>query len=530
MSDHIPTVGTQSEWSLDLVEVSKTFGATRAVGGVSMSLATRGQIHALVGENGAGKSTCLGIASGRLAPSSGTVLVDGVPVAPGSPRAARAAGIHAIYQELTIVPALSPAANVFLGNSISHAGWLDESAMHTRYEQLCQRLGLQPATAKRTGSLSIAEQQMLEITRALISDTTAILFDEPTASLAHAERSALFGVMNQLRDNGVALTFVTHNLDDVLEHSDVVTVFRDGQIVERRPTGDWTKKALTSAMLGKAAQASAALAGRRQRPVAVHDGGAAPTLEVRALSSPGVLDDIDFDLRPGEILGIAGLVGSGRTSVLRALAGLDGRTTGTVRTIVDPARTHPPRTVREARQRGIALLPEDRKGQGLVLSRNGAENVTLGEWHGLSRFGFLTGPMVRMAAVKAATPVGFAPDRINERVLGLSGGNQQKLMLARWLHTDYRVLLADEPTRGVDVGAKAEILTALENMVAKQRSIVLVSSELEEVVGLSDRVLVLHDGKLLATLDSALGEITVARILQLIFDASDEAEQPRSTA
>ena len=514
---------------VELIDVCKSFGATRAVKNVSLVLAARGSTHALVGENGAGKSTCLGMASGRLAPTSGTILVDGQEVAPGSPRIARAAGVHAIYQELTIVPALTPVANVFLGNTISRAGWLRNAEMTDRYEQLCERLNIRPMSAARSGDLSVADQQMLEISRALMSDATAILFDEPTASLAQAERDSLFMTMDRLREEGLAMTLVTHNLEDVLEHSDLATVFRDGQVVETRPTTEWTKRDMVAAMLGKTAGTTpAAVSGHRAvRTPRVETGRSA--LRVESLSSPGVLQDISFEVREGEILGIAGLVGSGRSSVLRALAGLDRHATGSVR-VADQEVTRPPRTVREARRRGIALLPEDRKGEGLMLARSGAENVTLGEWAGLSRSGFLRATEVRTAATKAAVPVGFQASRIDAKAQELSGGNQQKLMLARWLHTDHRVLLADEPTRGVDVGAKAEILTALESLVARQRSIILVSSDLEEVVGLSDRVIVIHQGELVGSLDSHTTDITVERILQMIFDATDDTDLPRSIA
>jgi rhamnose transport system ATP-binding protein len=418
---------------------------------------------------------------------------------------------------------------VFLGNSMASRGWLDEAGMRRRYEELCGRLGLDPARARRAGDLSVAEQQMLEIARALVSDATAVMFDEPTASLAHAERTALFATMAQLRHDGLALTLVTHNLDDVLEHADVVTVFRDGGVVETRPTVDWTKKSMVAAMLGRAVEVSGALTGQRSDRADRRVDRSAPVLEVRGLCS-GPVRDVDLSLAAGEVLGIAGLVGSGRSSLLRALAGLDPATSGTVRTSTATSVDRPPRTVREARRRGVTLLPEDRKGQGLVLSRSGAENVTLGEWRGLSRLGWLRGRQVDAAAARAAGPVGFRPERIGERALGLSGGNQQKLMLARWLLADHPVLLADEPTRGVDVGAKAEILAALEDLVAAGRSLVLVSSELEEVIGVSDRVLVMHGGMCLAMLDNSAGDVTVSQILSLIFDAADDSEQTGSAA
>ena len=513
---------------VQLIDVSRSFGATRAVRDVTMDLAERGTIHALVGENGAGKSTCLGMAAGRISPSSGRILVDGSELAPGSPRASKAAGVHAIYQELTIVPALSPEANVFLGRPLSKRGWLHEAEMRAEYERLCERLGVQPAASSRSGALSVAEQQVIEIMRALVSEASAILLDEPTASLAHAERENLYVTLHQLRDQGLALSLVSHNLEEVLEHSDDITVFRDGEIVERRPASAWTKRELVSAMLGKGGHGAEIAAGSHTRSKRdQRTTSAKPIMVVDSLASPGLIEDISFELYPGEILGIAGLVGSGRTSLLRALAGLDARATGNV-TVEGTEGTSVPRRVREARSRSIALLPEDRKGQGLLLARDGSDNITLGEWAGLSKLGFLSSREVEAAAAEAAQPVGFNVKRLSEAASRLSGGNQQKLMIARWLHTTHRVLLADEPTRGVDVGAKAEILVALEKVVGQGRSLIVVSSELEEVIGLSDRVLVLDKGRSLGTLEAAQQEITVSLLLQMIFNATDSTVDSRS--
>jgi ABC-type sugar transport system ATPase subunit len=508
---------------VSLVDASRSFGNTLALSNVTLDLAVRGQIHALVGENGAGKSTCLGLASGRIPPSSGTVLVEGKPLAAGSPRASINAGIHTIYQELTIVPALSPEANIFLGQSLSHRGMLREGKMRQEYRDLCARIGVASVAARRCDALSIADQQMIEIMRALISTAQAILLDEPTASLAESEREALFRTLHELRRQGLALTLVSHNLDEVLQHSDVITVFRDGLLAERRPTADWTKVDLVSAMLGSEGRGAAIAAGshrsREAKPAA--SATLPPAMVVESLNSPGLLHDISFELRAGEILGIAGLVGSGRTELLRALAGLDPGATGTVR--VGDSSDHVPKTVREARARGIALLPEDRKGQGLVLSRSAADNITLGEWDEVSRWSFLSNREVASKASTAAEAVGFNSARIGEKTSSFSGGNQQKLMIARWLHTDHPVLLADEPTRGVDIGAKSEILVTLDRMTSLNRSLVVVSSELEEVVGLSDRVLVMHDGRMLRMLDAAEQEITVEMILQMIFQSNAAA-------
>jgi rhamnose transport system ATP-binding protein len=502
-----------------LEDASRSFGNTQALADVTLDLAVCGQLHALVGENGAGKSTCLGLASGRIAPSSGTVLVAGNLLPGGSPRASIQAGIHTIYQELTIVPALSPEANVFLGQCLSERGFLQEAKMRAAYEELCARIGVEPLNARRCDVLSIADQQVIEIMRALISTAQAILLDEPTASLAESERAALFRTLDGLRRQGLALVLVSHNLDEVLEHSDVVTVFRSGQLVDQRPTEAWSKRELVSAMLGSEGRGAAIAGGshrsRSGRPAA---GNLSPAMTVESLSSPGLLSDISFELRQGEILGIAGLVGSRRTELLRALAGLDPRAEGTVR--VGDSISRVPKSVREARRRGIALLPEDRKGQGLVLARSAADNITLGEWDGLARWSFLSKSKVAATAATAASAVGFDSARISETASSFSGGNQQKLMIARWLHTTHPVLLADEPTRGVDIGAKAEILVTLDRMVAMNRSLIVVSSELEEVVGLSDRVLVLSDGRQVGLFDTAEHEITVEMILQTIFQSN----------
>jgi ABC-type sugar transport system ATPase subunit len=518
-SDSSPAAGTEtaSRPFVVLDDVTRNYGETRAVRGVTMDLATAGQIHALVGENGAGKSTCLGMAAGRVAPSSGRIRVDGADLTPGSPRAAKRLGVHAIYQELTILPALTPEANVYLGQDLSAGGWLRERAMRRSYEELCERVGVAPAPSTRAGGLSVADQQTLEILRALVSDARCVLFDEPTASLAQAEREMLFTTMHDLRTKGLALTLVSHNLDEVAEHSDTITVFRDGRIVESRPAVDWSKREIVAAMLGDHTRGAALAAGEHhRRPKAMTS--TETVLQVQNLHSPGVLRDVSFDLRRGEVVGIAGLVGSGRTSILRALAGLDPAATGQVRTTHDGV-TRVPRSAAEARRRGISLQPEDRKGQGLLLNSNGRDNIALGEWgKGIARWSFISDSRLAGKVAAAAKAVGFNTGRLGEPVRQLSGGNQQKLMIARWIHATHPILLADEPTRGVDVGAKAEILVALQEIVESGRSMIVVSSELEEVIGLSDRVLVVRDGSVIGLLDSAEQTITAERILQLIFD------------
>lgn len=519
-----------------LENVSRNFGPNRAVRDVSMDLARCGEVHALVGENGAGKSTCLGLAAGRLPTSSGHVLVAGERLTGNPLQESRRHGVRAIYQELTVLPALSPQANVFLGQERSAGGWLREREMREEYERLCERLGVRPVMSSRSHSLSVAEQQMLEILRAVASDASAILFDEPTAALAHAERESLFRAIADLAQKYIAITIVTHNLEEVLDHSDVVTVMRDGEVVGTRSTSEWTKSELVATMLGdarsddlgtgfhaRAPKTGAMTMTPRTPDVESGKRSPAPVMVVKDLRV-GRIENVSFELRRGEILGIAGLVGSGRTSIMRTLAGLNRRATGWVQT--PDGSTRVPRNVSEARRRGIALLPESRKTDGLVLSRTAAENVMIGEWNRVTFLGFTGDRAVQTAAVVPARKVGFDARRLSSLARELSGGNQQKLMLARWLVGEHQILLADEPTRGVDIGAKREILAAMESIVETGRSIILVSSELEEVVGLSDRLLVLNSGRIVATLDSATEPIDPEVVLHLMFDAAPSYDAP----
>lgn len=519
-----------------LEDVSRNFGPNRAVRNVNMVLARRGEVHALVGENGAGKSTCLGLAAGRLPTSSGHVLVASESLSGNVLQESRRLGVRAIYQELTVLPALSPQANVFIGQERSGGGWLREREMREEYERLCERVGVRPVVSSRSHALSVAEQKMLEILRAVASDANAILFDEPTAALAHAERESLFRAIADLAQKDIAIASVTHNLEEVLDHSDAVTVMRDGEVVGTRLTSEWTKSELVATMLGDARSDDVGAGFRVRASKAgivtttscspdVHGGDQAPAqvLVVQDLTV-GRVQNVSFELRRGEILGIAGLVGSGRTSIMRTLAGLNHRATGLVQS--PDGSTRVPRNVSKARRRGIALLPESRKTDGLVLSRTAAENVMMGEWERVSRLGFIGDRSVQNAAVDPARKVGFDARRLSSLARELSGGNQQKLMLARWLVGDQQILLADEPTRGVDIGAKREILAAMESIVETGRSIILVSSELEEVVGLSDRLLVLNSGRIVATLDSAAEQIDPEVVLHLMFDAAPSYGAP----
>ncbi|MEE3853006.1 sugar ABC transporter ATP-binding protein [Gordonia sp. LSe1-13] len=527
--------------AIEITDVCMDFGPMRALNQVSLTVAT-GSVHAFVGENGAGKSTTLGIVAGRIAPTSGRVEVEGNELRYGDPRACRKAGVVAIYQELTIVPTLTAEANVFLGQDLSRRGMLADRDMRARYVEMCERFGIAPAPARTPASkLSVAEQQILEILRAVVSEARIILFDEPTAALAEPEREALFRLMQTLREEGATLVLVTHNLDEVLNLSDTITVFRDGEVTTTRPRSEFTKRLLVNAMLGDTAddrvlheivdelvedieQSSAAATSDDQGKQR-----GTPLLAAREVTVPDAVTDLEIEVHPGEIVGIGGLVGSGRTTLLRALAGVEERSSG--RLWLDGDEVAWPRTVRRALKHGIAMIPEDRKSQGLVMSMSAMENIALSNLRGATRRGMLTDKSIRAVTENEATSFGFSSKRLDAAAGQLSGGNQQKLLLARWSYVRPRVLLADEPTRGIDVGAKAEILKSLEAMAAAGVGIVIVSSELEEVAAISDRVIVLSEGRMSGVLHRTDDQpVRTSDILHLAFNSAEPVAAHAGTA
>jgi len=497
--------------------LGRSFRSTAALHDVTLEI-PRGSIHALVGENGAGKSTLLGILAGRIAPTSGQVEVFDKTLRSGDPRASRKAGIVAIYQELTIIPALSAAANVFLGQTPSRAGLIAAGDVQERYVALCKELGVTVPADALAGTLSVADQQMLEIMRAVAARAEIVLLDEPTAALAPPERAALLEVMEGLRTQGVTMLLVSHNLDEVLSISDDISVLRDGELLETRPKAQWSKRALVSAMLGRELEPGSKLRARRHP----RRTGELPILRVEGLSIPRRVTDISFWLGHNEILGLGGLVGSGRTSVLRALAGLEPKATG--RLWVDDVEVPWPHNPRDAIRLGICLVPEDRKGQGLAMRMTGAENVAMADLNAVARFGFISRSRLLESAERCARDYGLPVRMLRGQVRHLSGGNQQKVLLARWAHRRPRVLLADEPTRGIDIGAKDEILNSLDRLARESTAVIFVSSELEEVAAISDRIDVLAGGVRVAELTSAPAvPFSVPDILHAAFQVPAES-------
>jgi ribose transport system ATP-binding protein len=490
--------------------IDKSFPGVRALHDVDFDL-SEGEVHGLVGENGAGKSTLVKVITGVYEADAGLVEAFGRDVHHGGPRARRRVGIAALYQERTIVPEMSASANVFLGEPRRRGLFVSRSETRRAFRQLSTRLGLAIDPDVRAASLSVANQRLLEIMRALATDHRILIMDEPTAALGPTERERLYQMIGELRESGVATVYVSHDLDEVLALCDRVSVMRDGELVSTKPVTKWTKGSLVTAMLGHALAKPPS-----QRRTVVEE----EVLRVERLTVPGVLEDVSFTLRRGEILGLGGLVGSGRTELLRALAGADVAADG--RLFVRGRERPWPRSVRSALALGIALAPEERKSQGLVLSLSGAANVWLTDMRAVA-----FGPLLRERrglerAAEVVRPLAFDASRLGESAGSLSGGNQQKLVVGKWLHNRPDVLLMDEFTRGIDVGAKAEMLAVVTRLAAQGMSMIVVSSEIEDVVEAADRVLVLSRGRLIGELGH--GTASVERILRLVFDVEERAD------
>ena len=489
--------------------LTKTFPGVLALQNVDLNVA-HGEVHGLVGQNGAGKSTLIKHIAGVYAPDSGEIEVMGQRVASADPRAQRRAGVAVIYQERLIVPELSAAANVFLGRPKKWGPFISERACRIRFRELADSLGTSIDPQRRAGSLSVAYQQLIEIMRALEADHRILIMDEPTASLGARERQKLYEIIDGLREQGLCIIFISHDLEEILALCDRVSVMRDGRLVATKPVARWSKEEAVAAMLGDA---------RLKKSAKRHDVTEQEMLRVENLRIPGIIEELSFSLRKGEILGIAGLVGSGRSEILRALAGADLEAEG--RLYVDGRQRPWPRSVVKALEYGIALAPEDRKEQGLVLGLSGAENVTLAKLQATTTGGLVSERKRRGQAKKVMKDLAFDVGRLKAPAETLSGGNQQKLVVGKWLHREPKILLLDEPTRGIDVGAKAEMFSVITQLANRGMSMIFVSSELEEVVGLADRTLVIGAGRSLCTLDR--DEASVRRILDQLFNVETPA-------
>ncbi|GAA4286948.1 sugar ABC transporter ATP-binding protein [Georgenia daeguensis] len=474
-----------------LEDVSKSFGAVRALRGAHLEMYA-GEVHGLVGENGAGKSTLIKVLAGVHRPDAGRVLLDGEPVELSSTADAMAAGIAVIYQEPTLFPDLSVAENIYIGRQpLGRLGRIDRRQMHRDAAALFTRLAVPIAPERPAQGLSIADQQIVEIAKAISRGARILVMDEPTAALSGVEVERLFTVVRALRDDGAAVLFISHRFDEIESLCRRVTILRDGAFVSSHLVEDITVDEMVRRMVGR--ELSAMFPKKDVDPGEV-------VLEVEGISRPGVFSDVSLTVRAGEIVALAGLVGAGRTEVVQSIFGVDPREGGTVR--VD-GRVLPPRSPRAAMAAGVALVPEDRRQQGLVMDMSVTRNATLNRTRQLARLGLLTGRAERAEAQRWTGLLRTKYGRLSDAVATLSGGNQQKVVLARWLGTEPRVLIVDEPTRGIDVGTKAEVHRFMSDLAARGVAVLMVSSELPEVLGMADRVLVMREGRLTADLPRA---------------------------
>jgi ABC-type sugar transport system ATPase subunit len=475
-----PNTGAQ----LTLADITKRFAAVHAIRGVTLTI-NRGEVHGLVGENGAGKSTLGKIIAGVISPDSGQMDLDGHPVRYNGSAAALRHGVTIIAQELALVPQRTVAENVLLGVEPRQGIFIDQKRVTRRYAELDEQAGFGLPADAPVGSLRKSDQQKVEILRALARGARLIVMDEPTAALGSDESKQLVAITRQLAAEGRTIVFVSHFLTEVLEVCDRVSVLRDGQLVRTGAASNETPESLVTSMIGRAVDVTFP-----QKARAVNTGD--PVLKVKGLNSRSGLRNIDLQLWPGEILGIAGLVGSGRSELARAIFGVDAHD-GTVEIQGRPVTL---RSARQAVNAGVAMLPESRKELGLVLGRSVAENVTLPHLSRMDRWSFVRRRGETQAVSAVLADVGVRKGVADLAVDNLSGGNQQKVMFAKWLLTSPRIFIADEPTQGVDVGAKAMIYELIVELAAKGMAVLLISSELEEVIGLAHRVLVMRNGEI----------------------------------
>jgi ribose transport system ATP-binding protein len=496
--------------------IEKSFAGVPALSGARLAVG-RSEVHALIGQNGAGKSTLIKVLTGAHRRDAGSILLDGQAVEPGSPQEAQRLGISTIYQEINLVPYRSVAENVFLGREPRHFGFIDWRRVHAETTALLGRFGIDIDVRRALGDYNIAVQQMVAIARAVSFDSKLVVMDEPTSSLDEREVAILFNVIRQLKASGVSVVFVSHRLDELYAVCDRVTVMRDGRTVAERAMRDIGRLELVATMLGRdlaevKSHGATGFGG-------AHRTGRESLLAASGLRSGSRLRDASLDLRRGEIVGLAGLLGSGRTELARVLFGADAPEAGELRLGGTSVRFTAPA---DAIRAGIGFCSEDRKTEGIIPDMSVRENLTLALLPALARAGIVDRNRQQEIVDRFVRRLGIKCASTDQKIRELSGGNQQKVLLARWLCLDPRVLLLDEPTRGIDVGAKAEIQSLIRELAEQGLGVLMISSEIEELVEGADRVFVLRDGRTVAELDG--GAISEPAILHAMAHGHGGAE------
>ena len=486
-------------YRLEMTGINKSYGGISALKNVDLKLLP-GEIHALVGENGAGKSTLIKILGGAIQKDKGQIVIDGKSVDITNPAQAHHLGIRIIYQELVLAPALTAAENIFAGKYPTRFGlWLDKKKMKQEAEELLRPFNIQLDLDTPLFHLSIAQQQLVEIAKALSEKAQIVVMDEPSAVLTPAELSHLFKLIRSLKEQGVSIIYISHRLEETFELADRVTVLRDGEVVDTTVTKELDKPKLIRMMVGRTLG--------QDYPKRRESFGN-EVLKVENLSLRNRLRNISFSLREGEILGIAGLVGAGRTELAHAIFGSVPSDKGTIQISGKVVRIQNPK---EAMYYGFAFAPEDRKTQGLVLEMAIAANITITRLKKILKLGFLNSRLETQEAQEIVKQLDIRIPSLRNNARQLSGGNQQKVVLGKWLYSQAKIFILDEPTRGIDVGAKAQLYTILDQLARNGAAIIMISSELPEILGMSDRILVMHEGEISGEFTS--GNVTEEKIL-----------------
>ncbi len=512
--------GEDGDFVLQVVGANKSFAGVHALRDVGFGLRP-GEVHALIGENGAGKSTLIKVMTGLYRPDSGVLRLGGEPVSFTTPLQAQAAGISTIYQEVNLVPLMSVARNLHLGREPRRFGMVRQGLMNRQAAETLRRLDVDTDVTRPLHTLGLGAQQMVALARAMRIDARVVVMDEPTSSLEPREVETLFRVIRDLRARGVAVVYVSHRLDELYEICDRVTVMRDGAVVHTGPMAGLDRLRLISLMLGRE-MATVRREGATAFDTAVHEHEEGrPVLSAKDLTVRHRLHSVSVDIRPGEVVGLGGLLGAGRSETAKAVVGALATESGTVEVAGRPLRHRSPAAAMRA---GVVMLAEDRKSEGIIPSLSVRENIVLAALPRLSRAGVVSTTrqnevvdyFMKRLRIKASGP--------EQRVSELSGGNQQKVLLARWLCMDPKVLLLDEPTRGIDVGAKAEVQALIDSLAKEGLGVLLISSELEELIEGSDRVVVLKDGAVVGHLDG--DEVTEDALLAALATAPQDPDEP----
>lgn len=511
-----PEPGTDSDDAQPLIRLEgacKSFGSNVVLDGVDFALRP-GEIHALCGENGAGKSTCLGLLYGLHQPTAGTIQGDGRDVRIESPSHAQALGISCVFQELSLAGALSVAENIYAGRAPSRFGVVDWVELRRRAKALLNEFGLDIDVTRPVDSLPISSRQIVEIAKALSLNSRILLLDEPTSALAPDEVDTLFQILQGLTRKGIGIVYVSHHMDEIFRIADRVTVLRDGRHISTLPASKTSQQQVVAEMIGGAHPGDVSRSGRQS---------GAEVLRVDGLSRPGEFEDISFSIKAGEIIGMAGLMGARRSEIVRAIVGLTRAASGSIALNGKPVQFP---SLRAAMQAGVGFVPEERKSEGLFLDQSVSDNLIAASLSEHARLGLMRSASIKQASGTAIKAFAVKTSSLGERIGALSGGNQQKIMLAKWLKRTPDLLIIEEPTKGVDVGAKFKIHTELLRCAAENMAILVVSSDFPELVSLSTRILVVHEGRLMG--DIAAKDATETILLQLAAGQSHGQPAPSS--